>query len=243
MAEKFLKPGKEKTKLAMPALSREEIRASTEQRVLGYLAKYHRGQVVPEKYQKALLKDAVNIDAEAKENAEKRFAYAEEKGVLPKKGEKIKIWQNEYLKAIEKRLVALLKGDAEKRVDRVLSSLGEKDKAGMEKNREKYVLFMQYYLARNPNFLFESEAKESTAKVVERVLSSLKGKDREDFEKMKGKLAMHLEKYFLENPRRLADKEAEVVPKSQTAELDKLREEVAKLSEKIAKLEKAAGKK
>jgi hypothetical protein len=189
-----------------------------------------------------LLKDAVAIDSEAKENAEKRFAYLEKKGILPSKGERIKVWQNEYLKAIMKRLMGLVKKDAEKRVDKVIASLEGKEKTELEKDRKKYVLFMQNYLARNPNFLFETEAKESAAKVVERVIAGLKGKDREDFEKMKGKLVMHIEKYFLENPRRLAAKEAEAVPKAvKKNELETLKNEVAELNRRIAELEKNAG--
>ncbi|MBD3398103.1 hypothetical protein GF412_02805 [Candidatus Micrarchaeota archaeon] len=242
MVEKFLKPKKGKTKMAKPVLSEKERKASAEQRLLGYLDKFHRGQVLPPKYKKALLKESVEIDEEAKKNTEERVAHAEKKGVLPSRAEKVKIWQNEYLKSMVMRLNSLLKTAAERRVDKIIASLEGKHKEHAEKNREKYVVFMQNYLARNPNFLFEGEAKESAAKVVERVLASLEGKDREDFLKIKDRLARHVEKYFLENPARIREERQAGPVSKKTAELEKLKKQVKQLEERIAQLEKGRKK-
>ncbi len=236
MAEKFLREREGGKGARVPVLSKQEERVGAEKRLLNYLDRFHKGQVLPDRYEKAMLRKAVEIYDESKENAEKRFEYLEKKGVLPSKRERVKIWQNEYFKSMVAHLNALVKKDAEKRVDKVIAGLESKEKGKAEKNREKYVYFMQNYLARNPNFLFESEAKESAAKVIDRVLTSLEGKDREDFLKIKNKLAKNLEKYFLENPRRLKWEESRAA-----RELNGLRNQVKELNGRIAELESQVG--
>lgn len=157
----------------VPKLSKKEVQAMAETRLLNFLDALHRGQELPPKIKKDLVSQAQSIYEESKENAQKRIEFAEDRGVLPTRKQKISIWQNEFRKSMLERIEALVKPIAEERVEQILSSLPPADRKVMEAQRDEYVKQMQRQLALNPKFLKEEPSEADQRKQMLAMISSL----------------------------------------------------------------------
>jgi len=154
MAGKQMKEKRVKMKVPTPVLSKQEVKAADEKRLLGFLDRMHKGRELPAAYRKEILKEAGNIDAESREKTLKRVKRVEKN--LDRKltsGEKVKIWQNEYLKAVRGKLEGMVRKESETRIDAAIALYKGKAKEGALKERDTRVKEMQRYLAMNPNAL------------------------------------------------------------------------------------------
>ena len=157
----------------VPKLSKEEMQAAAETRLLGFLDALHRGQTLPPEMKKELLSQSQSIYEESQTNAKARIEFAEEGGVLPTRGEKIAIWQNEFRKSMLMRLEKLVNPIAQKRVDAIIASLPPKDRKAMEAQRDEYVKQMQRQIALNPKFLKEKPSATDQRKQMLAMISDL----------------------------------------------------------------------
>ena len=163
MAGKQLKEKRVKMKVPTPVLSKQEVKAADEKRLLGFLDRMHKGRELPAAYKKELLKEAGNIDAESRELALKRVKRVEKK--MEKRltnGEKIKIWQNEYMKVVRGRLEGMVRREAETRIDAAIALHTGKAREDVLGERDSKVKEMQRYLAMHPQ-----ARRTGRAKVVE----------------------------------------------------------------------------
>ncbi|MCP4646408.1 MAG: hypothetical protein GY852_01565, partial [bacterium] len=155
MTGKQLNKKKARGKVFVPVVvSRQEVKAADEKRLIGFLDRMHKGRELPAAYRKEILKEAGNIDAESRENTLKRVKHVEKN--MDRKltnGEKIKIWQNEYMKVVRSKLEGMVRKEAETRIDAAISLYKGKARKEAEKMRDKKVKEMQRYLAMNPNAL------------------------------------------------------------------------------------------
>jgi len=193
MTGKQLTKKKSGEKLPTPALSKQEVKAADEKRLLGFLDRMHKGRELPAAYKKELLKEAGNIDAESRELALKRVERVEKKMEKSlSNGEKIKIWQNEYMKVVRGRLEGMVKKEAETRIDAAIALYTGKAKEEALKEREGKVKEMQRYLAMNPHALRTGRAKavempEKKTTAVEQIVARLDAGERE-IKKLRGEL-------------------------------------------------------
>ena len=107
-------------------------------------------------------------------------------------GEKIKIWQNEYMKVVRGRLEGMVKKEAETRIDAAIALYTGKAKEEALKEREGKVKEMQRYLAMNPHALRTGRAKavempEKKTTAVEQIVARLDAAERE-IKKLRGEL-------------------------------------------------------
>ncbi len=151
---------------------------------LDYYLEHRDWKALPEEYKKALEKKSLDIYGQAGKAFRKRVEFIEKQGHLPSAGERVKVWHEEYLKAMVGTLATALKKDAEKRVDGIIAGFEGKDKTALEKQRASLVEFMANYIARNPEWaqkpvpLGEAEIKAEKAKTAENFLFVLlKGRD------------------------------------------------------------------
>jgi len=172
---KVAKQKKTKVERVVPTISKEEMQATAETRLLNFLDTIHRGQKMPPEIKKKLLSQAESIYGESRERAEERFKFAENSGVLPSRGQKLTIWKNEFRKTAIERLKKLVEPIAEKRVDQIIASLPEKDKKMMEGQRDLYVEQMQRQLALNPKFIKEMSGAAAQKREVLAMIENIEG--------------------------------------------------------------------
>ena|GEM_PF-6221637 len=193
MAKKQLTKNRSGKKMPTPALSKQEVKAADEKRLLGYLDRMHKGRELPAVYKKEILKEAGDINAESKERTLKRVRRIEKK--MDKRltnGEKIKIWQNEYMKVVRGRLEGMVKKEAEGRIDAAIALYNGKAKDAIMEKRGDKVKEMQRYLAMHPQALRTGRAKavKMPAKKttdVEKIIARLDAAEQE-IRKLRGEL-------------------------------------------------------
>jgi len=179
-------------KVPTPVLSRQELKAADEKRLMGFLDRMHKGRELPAAYKKEIMKEARNIDAESREKTLRRVERVEKNlGRKLTTGEKVKIWQNEYMKAVRNKLEGLVKNEAERRIDAAISLYKGKAREEADKMRDKKVKEMQRYLAMHPNALRRKPKpvempKKQTAE-VEKIMARLDAAEKE-IKQLRGEL-------------------------------------------------------